>query len=130
MNILVTEDNDVGRRVMELFLTPYGNVSTASRGEDALKRFWAGHKHGVPFDLIFQDLGMPGKSGLEVLQEIREYERKTKISDPVKVIILTGTSDPGQKASALGLGAAKFLLKPVGETELLAHLKDLGLVEK
>ena len=114
---------------MELFLTPYGTVDTVARGDDALKRFTDAHAKHNPYQLVFLDLGIPGKPGLEVLDAIREFERQHLIAKTATVIILTGTSDEKLMAKAAEHGATKYLLKPVAESELLAHLQELGIIK-
>jgi CheY-like chemotaxis protein len=130
MHILVAEDDPVGRRVMELFLTPYGQVDTVARGDDALKRFKDSHQKHAPYELIFLDLGIPGKPGLEVLEGIRDFEREHQVSKTVMVVILTGTNDKNLMAQAAEHGATKYLLKPVAESELLRHLRELGIIKE
>jgi CheY-like chemotaxis protein len=130
MHILIAEDDAVGRRVMELFVTPYGKVDTVARGDDALKRVSEAFGKNTPYDLIFLDLGIPGKPGLEVLQGIRDFEREHNITKTVRVIIMTGSADKKQMAVAAELGATKYLLKPVVESELLSHLAELGIIKK
>lgn len=71
-------------------------------------------------DLVILDLVMPGKDGLEVLEEIRS--RADFASTPV--FMLTASEDPAQKAAALEKGATDFLSKPVDTNELLARVRN------
>ncbi len=69
-------------------------------------------------DLVLLDLKMPGRSGFEVLDGIREREELRDIP----VIVLTVLSDTGEKIRALECGASDFLVKPPVTAELKARV--------
>ncbi|MGQ9615975.1 MAG: SpoIIE family protein phosphatase [Spirochaetota bacterium] len=69
-------------------------------------------------DLVLLDLKMPGRSGFEVLKEMRESE---ELKD-IPVIVLTVVSDTGEKIKALECGANDFLVKPPITPELKARV--------
>jgi diguanylate cyclase (GGDEF)-like protein len=83
-------------------------VVTAGDGEDGIARFREEHP-----DLIVTDVKMPRKSGLDVLQTIREA------GADVDVIILTGHSDAVTAISCLHQGAYDYLLKPLDDIDVL-----------
>lgn len=70
-------------------------------GRDALARLEQNH-----FDLIITDLKMPGMSGMELFEEIRD--RNTEI----KVILMTGYASKESKADAIAKGAFDYISKP------------------
>lgn len=72
------------------------------------------------YDLIILDRMLPGKEGLEVLQEIR----KKGVSTPV--LILTAKDSVDDKVDGLNTGADDYLVKPFEMEELLARLRALG----
>jgi two-component system, chemotaxis family, chemotaxis protein CheY len=127
MRVLITEDDAIARRVLELFLSPHGTVVSVDRGDDAIVQYKQAFQKGTPYSLICLDIKLPGKPGLEVLRAIREFEREEG-ADPVPVIMLTGSSEEGEIAEARALGATKYLLKPIIEAELLAVLKHLTII--
>jgi len=79
-NILVVEDEEMVRIVLEQLLTQRGhNVFSASSGEEGLKLF---HKGGI--DLVLTDLGMPGMSGWEVARSVKAKDSR------IPVVLITG----------------------------------------
>jgi two-component system, chemotaxis family, chemotaxis protein CheY len=129
MRVLITEDDQTARRVLELFLTPYGRVTTVANGRDAIKQFVEGYENGDPYSLICLDIGLPDQLGLDVLRQLRTLEPSGDSSRRVPIIMLTGAADVKNTLAAHELGATKYLLKPVIEEELLEHLRHLDLIE-
>jgi DNA-binding response OmpR family regulator len=72
---------------------------------------------GNNFDLLILDLGLPGKDGLEVLEEIRGQ------GEGLAVIILTARDDINDKVLGLEGGADDYMTKPFRFEELLARVK-------
>ena len=73
------------------------------------------------YDALVTDLKMPGISGLDLLERIRQTD---KIKD-LPVVMLTGLDDPGLKEQALDLGAADLLNKPIEASQLAARLRNV-----
>lgn len=72
-----------------------------------------------PYDLIVLDLGLPGKSGLEVLSEWRAAGLATP------VLILTARSSWAERIDGLKAGADDYLTKPFHPEELLLRIQAL-----
>jgi two-component system cell cycle response regulator CtrA len=112
MQILVIEDTPVTAKSIELKLTSEGhNVYVTSSGEEGLELV-ALYDH----DLILLDLDLPGMSGLEVIQTLRQRKARTPI------IVLTGVTDIDAKVQALSAGADDYLTKPFYKAELVARI--------
>ena len=73
------------------------------------------------YDAVVTDVKMPGMSGLDLLERIRQTD-KTK---DVPVVVLTGLNDHDLKEKALNLGAVDLLNKPVEPGQLIARLKNV-----
>jgi putative two-component system response regulator len=73
------------------------------------------------FDVVVSDIGMPGMSGLELLEHIKESDRLKDLP----VIMLTGLESRNLKRQALDLGAADLLNKPVDPEDLVARLRSV-----
>jgi len=110
--ILVVDDEPPIRRFLRTSLTAVGNrVVTADDGAGALAAL-ATEKP----DLIVLDLGLPDKSGLDVIREVRRRSA-------VPIIVLSARSDERAKVEALDLGADDYVTKPFGMPELMARLR-------
>lgn len=72
-----------------------------------------------PYDIIILDLGLPGKSGLEVLKEWRSGKMTTP------VLILTARSSWAERIEGLKAGADDYLCKPFHPEELLLRVQAL-----
>jgi len=69
------------------------------------------------FDIVFLDENMPGLSGLETLQEIKE------IQDSLPVVMITKSEEEHLMEEAIGSKIADYLIKPVNPNQLLLSLK-------
>jgi two-component system chemotaxis response regulator CheY len=117
MKVLVVDDNVLTRDMIKDLLIEMGHqiAGEADNGDDAVKTFSATHP-----DLVLLDLIMPGKSGLEALQEI-------KALDPAaKVVMVTAVQQDPISQQLLQSGAAGILHKPFMYDDLEAVLKQNG----
>ena len=71
-------------------------------------------------DLIVLDLGLPGKSGLDLLREMRAAGNDTP------VLILTARGSLDERVSGLDTGGDDYLVKPFAFAELVARIKALA----
>ncbi len=72
-----------------------------------------------PLDAAIVDIGLPGMSGIEIIQQLREA------GSTLPVLILTARSRWQEKVQGLEAGADDYLVKPFQMEELLARLKAL-----
>ena len=117
-NILVVDDDrDVCDLLEEALQSAGYNVKAINDPEKALPALRA-----EQFHLVVLDLNMPGKNGLEVLAEIRQFNQE------LAVIICTGYPSVETAAQAMRLGGADYLLKPFNLERFLNAIK--ATVEK
>ena len=113
-HILVVDDDDGIRILVKKFLNEKSFlVNTASSAEEAQKKITI-----IKFDLIILDIMMPGKSGLEFLNENKSF-----IDTPV--ILLTAKGEPKERVEGLESGADDYLPKPFEPQELLLRIKNI-----
>ena len=112
-NVLVVDDNDVNRMVLNAFLSKEGiPFSEAVNGYEALEQIRLGQ-----FDLVLLDIQMPDISGIDVAMRLNA----TMASTPV-LIAVTAHAFPEQRQAILDAGFADFLIKPIARDELLSTL--------
>ncbi len=114
-SILVVDDEENIRILFKLGLEEEGyEVDTASSGEEALEKLKNQH-----FDLITLDIKMPGKNGLEILQQIRN-EFKDRY---IPVILCTAFEEFKQDFTSWA--SDKYIVKSHDLTELKNAIKEL-----
>lgn len=89
-------------------------VVVSASGEDGYFRATT-----EPFDLIVLDIGLPGRSGLEILASLR------KGGLMLPVLLLTARDAVEDRVAGLDSGADDYLVKPFAFAELLARLRAL-----
>jgi two-component system KDP operon response regulator KdpE len=110
--VLVVDDEQPILRALGTNLRARGYaVDVAPTGEDALA-LAARHRP----DAVILDLGLPGISGIEVVQGLRGWSM-------VPIIILSARGAERDKVAALDAGADDYVTKPFGMDELLARLR-------
>ena len=113
-HILVVDDDDGIRMLVKKYLNENNFlVSTSESSEDAIKKVEI-----IKFDLIVLDIMMPGKSGLEFIQE-----NKKRIETPI--ILLTAKGQPDERVEGLEMGADDYLPKPFDPKELVLRIKNI-----
>ncbi|MEQ8962506.1 MAG: response regulator, partial [Coleofasciculus sp. C2-GNP5-27] len=100
--ILIAEDEPRIAAFIEKGLRAKGfTTSVATDAQETLNMFLS-HK----FDLLIMDLGLPGKDGLQVLEELRGR------GEQIPIIILTARDDIRDKVAGLEGGADDYMTKP------------------
>jgi FixJ family two-component response regulator len=106
----VLDDEPQFCKALGRLLKTYGfEVVTFALGEDLL----AARASRWP-DCLLLDLHMPGLSGFQVLERLAAQHVR------MPVVVVTGHDQPGNAERARALGAVAYLLKPLGEAQLLA----------
>lgn len=116
MNILVAEDDENSRQLLETVLVAKGyTVASFDNGLKALS-----YLHTEPVDLIISDILMPEMDGYGLCRAVKQNQSLQHI--PIVFYTATYTSDQ-DKRFALSLGATKFLIKPMLMPDLM-HIVD------
>jgi two-component system chemotaxis response regulator CheY len=130
MKILIVEDDLSSRRILQKFLSEYGECDIVSDGAEAVNAFIESWLKNSPYHLICMDIMMPNMDGQEALKKIREIEKEMDVSGPkeVKVIMTTALDDPKNVFQAFHKGGAtSYIVKPISRKRLLEELCKLGL---
>lgn len=116
-NVLVADDSSTMRKIILRSLQAVGvpTATEAADGEEAVKMFQAG---GI--DLVLTDWNMPGKNGLQVIQEIRTMNKD------VPIIMVTTEAEKSRVMEAIQAGVSDYLVKPFTADTLRAKLEKFG----
>lgn len=117
--ILVVDDNEDIRDLLSLVLEKEGHqILHAENGRDGLEKIIAS-----PPDLVFLDVMMPGFSGLEVLEAVRN-NKDSKVNG-VPICMLTAKSLVEDIDAAVNLGATSYIVKPFRPGVLVEKVNSL-----
>ena len=112
IRVLVVDDEPPIRRALQIGLRAQGyDVLIAADGRTALEAW----REDAP-DVVLLDLGLPDRSGFEVLRALREWST-------IPVVVVSARHGSTDKVDALDLGADDYVTKPFGMDELMARLR-------
>ena len=118
-HILVVDDDEGIRSLVKKYLNENDYlITTANSAEKAFEKVKI-----IKFDLIILDIMMPGKSGLEFIEE-----NKNNLDTPI--ILLTAKGQADERIEGLEIGADDYLPKPFEPKELLLRIKNILIKTK
>jgi DNA-binding response OmpR family regulator len=123
MRILLIDDEPVALTKLELMLTNVGVCDKATSGIEAVKVFLEAINGNEPYDLVTIDIELPDITGLDLLNQFCELERKNDIP-PAKKIMVTAHSQVDYVVKARGKCDA-FVVKPLRKATLLEKVDEL-----
>ncbi|HEX7706843.1 MAG TPA: ATP-binding protein [Thermoanaerobaculia bacterium] len=123
VSVLVVEDNDDSRKLLETILTRSGAVVQAAESVATALRMLAGEWP----DIVISDIEMPGEDGYSLIRKIRLQEPP---SQRVPAIALTAYTRSADRVRALAAGFQTHMSKPVEPAELVAAVKSLSAQRK
>lgn len=116
-HVVLVEDEPNIIEAIRFFLTREGwTVEAHSDGSDAVEVIKAANP-----DLVILDLMLPGKSGMEILKDLREEDGLRNLP----VLMLTARGQARDREMAEKAGVSRFMTKPFSNTEVLAAVRDL-----
>ena len=115
--VLVCDDEDLFRALIRAALEagPY-SIAEARDGDEALAK-----AREVKPDLILLDMMMPGRTGLDVLGELRA---DPELAD-TQVVMLTARTQAADRQAAADAGVDRFIAKPFRPSELVAVVSEI-----
>ncbi|TMV09707.1 response regulator transcription factor [Ruegeria sediminis] len=115
--VLLIEDEPNITEAIRFLLTREGwHVETHAEGSDAFELIMASRP-----DLLILDVMLPGKSGMDILRELREQEDTRKLP----VLMLTARGQLRDREMAEKAGVSRFMTKPFSNTEVVTAVRDL-----
>ncbi len=119
LRVLVVDDNQTNRRILEEVLWNWGaQPTTAVDGPSALALIRQAEEEGCPFAVALIDGMMPDMDGFELARRVLQQPT----SATPTLIMLTSSDESGQSERARGLGIAAYLTKPVRQSDLFDTL--------
>ncbi len=118
LRVMIVDDHQIVREGMRMALEVEQDleiVGEAGAGREALEK-----ARQLEPDLIIMDITMPGMSGIDACQEIRD------LLPECRVIMLTASGDEESVTAALMAGAQGYVLKAAGREDLLRALRAVG----
>ena len=112
--LIVEDERKLAQVLSSALQAEHYDVVVAASGEDGFYR-----ANAELFDLVVLDLMLPGRSGLEILQTLRQRHVETP------VLILTARDGVEDRVLGLDRGADDYLVKPFALPELLARIRAL-----
>lgn len=113
--LLIVEDTESLSQLYQAFLIPLGvDIRTANSGKQALQSI----SETTP-DIVLLDIMLPDMSGLEILEQLKQLDSN------IQVVVLTAHGTKETVLSALRLGAADFLEKPIEADRLRITINNL-----
>ena len=110
--ILVVDDDLAVRESLELILEDHYEVETAADGQTALQRI-----QQTPFELVILDVNMPQINGIEVLRQIKEYDRS------IDVIMVSAADRAHEATASMKSGAYDYITKPFETENILSTVQ-------
>lgn len=117
LSLIITEDHDLVRYALKRVIEEHPQYKVVGEARDVdstLKLI----EQKQP-DLVLVDIGLPGKSGLEVLFHIKKNSWKTKVA------FLTMYEDPHKVRQAMASGAVGYILKSIPHADFFVALEKI-----
>ena len=117
-NVLVIDDSDSIRFLLEFVLQENYSVKSLENGMDALVYLQEGN---IP-DLIISDLEMPKMNGINFIQNIKS----SSFFKSIPLLVLSGRDDSKDRIACFREGADDFLVKPFNPEELKLRIANIS----
>lgn len=114
--LLIEDEQNIIEAIRFLLSRDGWRVDTHSNGHDAVEVIRAAHP-----DLVILDVMLPGKSGFDILTELRSKPDTLKLP----VLMLTARGQSRDREMAEKAGASRFMTKPFSNAEVLDAVREL-----
>jgi two-component system chemotaxis response regulator CheY len=119
MNVLIIDDEEKICELIKIFLEsayPFHSIVAAPNAAQAMLKF-----ANQDFDLLIVDHVMPGKAGIEFIDQLRNSVKFNKL----KVLLISGYLQQEDVLQAMQLGVKHIVVKPFTRQQLVGQVADL-----
>jgi DNA-binding response OmpR family regulator len=123
MNVLVVDDEEKISDLIRIFLEStfsFRSIVTAPNVLQATQKFM-----NQEFDLIILDYILPGKNGVEYVEQLRNSTRHSNI----KIILISGYLEQQDVLAAIKLGVKNIVVKPFTKEQIVSQVADVLKIE-
>jgi two-component system invasion response regulator UvrY len=115
IRVLIADGHPIIRQGLRRILESEADMKGADEAQDTQQALDLASKK--KYDVLLLDIDMPGRSGLEVLKELRAHQPK------LPVLVLSSHSEQQYAAQVLKAGAAGYLMKETAPEELVRAVR-------
>lgn len=120
LRVLYVEDDKDLRGTLETVLVKlFKEAVLCTNGKEGLDKILEYRDENKNFDIIISDINMPEMSGIEMLKEIREFDKE------IPFIFVTAYSESKFTMEAIRFGVSHYITKPVNTQHLLLHIQEV-----
>jgi CheY-like chemotaxis protein len=119
MNVLVIDDEEKICELIKIFLEsafPFHSIVAAPSAAQAMQKF-----ANQDFDLLILDHVMPGKAGIDFVEQLRNSVKFNKL----KIVLISGYLQQEDVLAAIQLGVKHIVVKPFTRQQLVQHVADI-----
>jgi len=118
IRIVVADDHTIVREGLKQLLAAASDMSVTGEAQD-------GHEvmarvRGPDFDLLLLDMSMPGKSGIELIKQVRAEKPK------LRILVLSMHEEPQYAVRAIRAGASGYLTKDSASAQLVSAIRKVA----
>jgi len=118
IRVLLADDHAMVRAGLKEILADTGDITVAgeaTNGQEVMERV-----RGQEYDVAVLDMSMPGRSGIELIKQVKDEKPK------LRILILTMHSEQQYAVRALKAGASGFLTKEAAADQLVAAIRKIA----
>ncbi len=128
MRSLIVDDDPICRSVLQHTLQPYGPVSYAVDGIQAVAEVARSLAEGRPYDLITLDIMMPDLDGKLALKLIRRLEELFAVVKASQIAMTSAMDDKSTIMGAFREQADLYFVKPLKLDQMISELRQAQLI--
>lgn len=130
ISVLIIEDNALNAAQLVNIANGFTNdIAVSTSAERGFRIFSQACQSENPFQILITDINLPGKSGKELIRDIRALEEILPPNSHIRIIAVSADPPSAHLLETCRVGAGCYLEKPITKEKLLAAVKKTGLVE-